>query len=898
MADKLTMLASAVVALVYAPHVANAAVAVASTSLAARAFASFQLEEQRMRRESAASIANLTKHATLESALAVLRKTPKVTHEMLALIESSVRASRASKATSLRAHSPRSLAQQLSNPRGYSGVDSARNLLNSMLDEVNRKNDMEHTRCSDFFHQQCALLETCRQDIGYHNAMAAKFRGKVLDSQAEINICERELPRLRYELASSIHECTLRIDDLEAALRVVLADIQVMTSVLQMTDCSNASSTSSLLQLQVLKCADRCRKDTAFYSLEHSGLRKLLARLQPQTRQHVQALLSELATQEPAQGRPQVVLLQDVSSPGPAEVFGNESVVNVTNFTNPPLPQEPVPGNPCDGITFDNGLGKGDCSVSSNPQCYTLQGKFLAIQTGIVDTRDELLANLQRARTSCAHTQQVLDEEIERYDGKHKEEQTKLAEATEGETTSAEEARMKNHEHHEMEASMDLSREDCSRNLRTFESEMCSLRRIRGELYKMRGDGHPAFFTDCQVSEWQTEPCSVTCGGGNQRMVRSVEAHPVGGMPCPPLEAFQNCNTAACPISCELSAWSGWSACSSECGGGVAERVREILVQPRYGGEPCDESSETRPCNVQSCDVDCELAEWSDWSACSKACDTGHTERRRAILRPAVGAGSCPAEADAERLLRQPCNTQACVPLDPREPLRCQSKVDLILVLDGSGSVSQSDFDLTKSFATTLVRAFDGTGTDAQVSAILFSGPFTWSQYVNCTEGAADGSLPASCRVSIVQHLSNDTTATLQNIRGLTWPRGTTLTRIALQQAEAEVRLSRPDAQALVLVVTDGLPLSPAMTTTAAERLRTVARLMWVPVNLNAAGVANMRRWSSEPVEENLVNIGSFAQLASLTTINGIVARACPQVELAPTNWTDLALNAMYEPGA
>jgi len=702
MADKLTMLASAVVALVYAPHVANAAVAVASTSLAARAFASFQLEEQRMRRESAASIANLTKHATLESALAVLRKTPKVTHEMLALIESSVRASRASKATSLRAHSPRSLAQQLSNPRGYSGVDSARNLLNSMLDEVNRKNDMEHTRCSDFFHQQCALLETCRQDIGYHNAMAAKFRGKVLDSQAEINICERELPRLRYELASSIHECTLRIDDLEAALRVVLADIQVMTSVLQMTDCSNASSTSSLLQLQVLKCADRCRKDTAFYSLEHSGLRKLLARLQPQTRQHVQALLSELATQEPAQGRPQVVLLQDVSSPGPAEVFGNESVVNVTNFTNPPLPQEPVPGNPCDGITFDNGLGKGDCSVSSNPQCYTLQGKFLAIQTGIVDTRDELLANLQRARTSCAHTQQVLDEEIERYDGKHKEEQTKLAEATEGETTSAEEARMKNHEHHEMEASMDLSREDCSRNLRTFESEMCSLRRIRGELYKMRGDGHPAFFQDCAVSAWQFEQCSVSCGGGTQRMTRMVTTHPMGGTPCPPLEATRSCNVESCPIDCVLDPWTGWSACSAQCGGGVTERVRNVRVQPQYDGQPCGSTSETDPCNLQACDADCVLGDWSAWSQCNQACGTGHRDRMKAIETPAVGQGQCPSETDAERHEREPCNQEPCLKPEADQPITCLTKVDLVLLLDGSTSMRQSGWEATKNFSAML----------------------------------------------------------------------------------------------------------------------------------------------------------------------------------------------------
>ena len=35
-----------------------------------------------------------------------------------------------------------------------------------------------------------------------------------------------------------------------------------------------------------------------------------------------------------------------------------------------------------------------------------------------------------------------------------------------------------------------------------FETELCVLRKIRGELYKMKGGGHNAFFQDREVSKW------------------------------------------------------------------------------------------------------------------------------------------------------------------------------------------------------------------------------------------------------------------------------------------------------------------------------------------------------------------------------------------------------------
>merc|ERR1719361_2082158 len=190
------------------------------------------------------------------------------------------------------------------------------------------------------------------------------------------------------------------------------------------------------------------------------------------------------------------------------------------------------------------------------------------------------------------------------------------------------------------------TREECSRNLRTFESEICSMKKIRTELYKVAGN--VSFFQDCCVTEWEEAECSVSCGGGDVLMTREITAQPEGGMACPPLRAFKPCNERPCPIDCRLDVWQGWSACSAFCNGGVRQRMRQVEVEAQYDGVPCGETTESMSCNLQACDVDCTLGDWTDWTSCSKVCDWGHSERHRAVSTAAGGDGHCPTEYDPE----------------------------------------------------------------------------------------------------------------------------------------------------------------------------------------------------------------------------------------------------------
>ena len=156
---------------------------------------------------------------------------------------------------------------------------------------------------------------------------------------------------------------------------------------------------------------------------------------------------------------------------------------------------------------------------------------------------------------------------------------------------------------------------------------------------------------------------------------------PPGTHPCP-------------PVACVVSAWTAWTACDANCGGGVTTRSRAVLVAPQNGGVACPDLAQTEACNTlacgPSCDscagessgpcahadgtchgfsdgacpagttlcsrVDCQVSEWGVWGACDAACGGGLQQRSRTVVTaPANGGKACPALT-----VSQACNTHAC----------------------------------------------------------------------------------------------------------------------------------------------------------------------------------------------------------------------------------------------
>ena len=110
------------------------------------------------------------------------------------------------------------------------------------------------------------------------------------------------------------------------------------------------------------------------------------------------------------------------------------------------------------------------------------------------------------------------------------------------------------------------------------------------------------------------------------------------------------------PVDCQLGAWGPWSSCDVSCGGGMQSRTRAVLVQPANGGKPCGPTIEYRSCNTQACPVDCQVSAWGPWSDCDTSCGGGQQSRTRTIITPAANGGqACP-----NLIEYRACNTEAC----------------------------------------------------------------------------------------------------------------------------------------------------------------------------------------------------------------------------------------------
>merc|ERR1719159_1854765 len=111
-------------------------------------------------------------------------------------------------------------------PKGYSGIDGARKMLNDMIFESMSKYDAEIAKCTEYYAEQCAAMEICRGQIAAANYIAANSRALILDAQANINRCEVLIPTRKYELKQHLLKCKAELYKLRTRLKIVMGDIE------------------------------------------------------------------------------------------------------------------------------------------------------------------------------------------------------------------------------------------------------------------------------------------------------------------------------------------------------------------------------------------------------------------------------------------------------------------------------------------------------------------------------------------------------------------------------------------------------------------------------------------------------------------------------------------------
>ena len=186
----------------------------------------------------------------------------------------------------------------------------------------------------------------------------------------------------------------------------------------------------------------------------------------------------------------------------------------------------------------------------------------------------------------------------------------------------------------------------CGMGLRVF-SRFCS---VRDQCI----DGSAIKLEPCQVDtvcpEWVAwEPwtsCSTTCGTGTRERIREC---PMGGCDGDPVES-EPCNgNKACPT---WSVWSQPTACSKTCGGGIRLETRHCLnASNQHCAETFNSTTFIReePCSTQKCPM---WSEWGYYSDCSKTCGNGVKQRKRHCLYGDV----CEGESEQSSF----CNADFC----------------------------------------------------------------------------------------------------------------------------------------------------------------------------------------------------------------------------------------------
>merc|ERR1719454_2289086 len=103
-------------------------------------------------------------------------------------------------------------------------------------------------------------------------------------------------------------------------------------------------------------------------------------------------------------------------------------------------------------------------------------------------------------------------------------------------------------------------------------------------------------------------------------------------------------------------------------------------------------------------------------------------------------------------------------------------------------------------------------------------------------------------------------------------------------KAKSELAYGRKASESVVIVVTDGRPLSYRSTGIAAKLLRKQARLVWVPVTAYAP-LKSIKKWATRRWQENVVSVSSFEDLKKSTVVTQIMGNICAKPDIEEDKW-------------
>jgi len=259
------------------------------------------------------------------------------------------------------------------------------------------------------------------------------------------------------------------------------------------------------------------------------------------------------------------------------------------------------------------------------------------------------------------------------------------------------------------------------------------------------------------------------------------------------------------------------------------------------------------------------------------ACNRGNQERVRKVDIPIRGGGTCPTSTSSHRQEMQDCNTHECVGDEI-----CIAVQDLIMNVDGSGSVNTESWALVKNFTGELLKRYKSTyyGADAvKIGMTLFGNGVI----------ETDGTIS---KAVLVTELEKDlaavktAAAAMEHQKGFTnMAQGFVLAQKLLQQR------SRKDAQSAIMTISDGKPSFLFETTEKAKELEEKGIMKFMVAISEFPGSDEwrlMKELATKPANTNTVRVPGFDALqdGGGPFVREALAKFCPAA-MSPSQTED-----------
>jgi uncharacterized protein YegL len=253
------------------------------------------------------------------------------------------------------------------------------------------------------------------------------------------------------------------------------------------------------------------------------------------------------------------------------------------------------------------------------------------------------------------------------------------------------------------------------------------------------------------------------------------------------------------------------------------------------------------------------------------ACGGGNQDRARKVDVPIRGEGKCPKPKSATRYEQQACNTNACVGDEI-----CIAKQDLVIAVDGSGSMKADGFKLVKNFTGELLKRYRVSyyaETQMQVGLILFGNG----------EIEEDGSIS---KAKLLDELTTDLAAVKKSVDSMVHQEGFTNMAQAFALAEKLItQRGRKEAQGAVLTISDGKPSFLFETREQAKALEEKAIMRFM------VGIAEFKGSDEWKLMKELASQPSGTNTVHVPGINALQDGAGPFVEEALTKFCPESLS-------